>query len=600
MATIVYLDVDDEITSAAARIRTTKEKRVALVVPGGSRLATSRINFRLLAREAQTRDRRLAIVAGDAATRALAASAGLPVFGSVGEYEEAQDQAPDGGQNGKAATAKPEAKGKAGKAPTKASAHPEDLEATAIVATGVAAGARGGATTTPIDTTAPAPPRPDADAEPRRGSSSIPVAKPRRTLPFGRTTAIVAAAVLAFVVLVGGVAGYLLLPSAKVSVTAREQPIGPVSLTIRADPAATAVDPAAGIVPAERLSFDLIATDTFASTGVRVETAPATGQVRFQSKDPTGTNDIPAGSQVSTSGGVRFRTQAAVTIPRATIVGLTIIPGEVMVGIRAVSPGPQGNVEPNAITVIPQGEDPLLTSVTNPDATRGGRREEFPLVQQADVDAALAKLTEQLGADFATILADPTSVPEGKTMFPGTRVLPTPEPTVAPESLVGTEAESFELGLTATGTVVAVDESPLQEIARTRIRDRVETGHRLVDDSIVVGPADATVEGEIVTFTLTATAAQVRVLDAADLRALVKGKPLAEARTILAPYGEVEISAWPDWVTTIPTIDARFQLTVATDTGSRPRPSSTPRGSGAPTGAPSGSRAPTGSASPAP
>ena len=38
MATIVYLDVDDEITSAAARIRAPDERRVALVLPYGSRL----------------------------------------------------------------------------------------------------------------------------------------------------------------------------------------------------------------------------------------------------------------------------------------------------------------------------------------------------------------------------------------------------------------------------------------------------------------------------------------------------------------------------------------------------------------------------------
>ena len=47
MATIVYLDADDEITSAAARIRTADDARVGLVLPFGSRVATSRINFRL-------------------------------------------------------------------------------------------------------------------------------------------------------------------------------------------------------------------------------------------------------------------------------------------------------------------------------------------------------------------------------------------------------------------------------------------------------------------------------------------------------------------------------------------------------------------------
>ena len=49
---ILYVDVDDEITSAAARIRRSEGSRVVLVFPYGSKVATSRINFRLLAREA--------------------------------------------------------------------------------------------------------------------------------------------------------------------------------------------------------------------------------------------------------------------------------------------------------------------------------------------------------------------------------------------------------------------------------------------------------------------------------------------------------------------------------------------------------------------
>ena len=103
---IIYLDVDDEITSAAARIRDADGPRVALVLPYGSRIATSRINFRLLSREALINEKRLSIVAADAATRALAASAGLPVFGSVAEYEAAErglDEADAGGRRARLA-----------------------------------------------------------------------------------------------------------------------------------------------------------------------------------------------------------------------------------------------------------------------------------------------------------------------------------------------------------------------------------------------------------------------------------------------------------------------------------------------------------------
>ena len=99
-AGIVYLDVDDEITSAAQRIRSSTATQVALVVPYGSRIATSRMNFRLLSREAIVSNRRLSIVSGDAASRALAASAGLPVFASVSEYEDAMEAS--GGPGGAA------------------------------------------------------------------------------------------------------------------------------------------------------------------------------------------------------------------------------------------------------------------------------------------------------------------------------------------------------------------------------------------------------------------------------------------------------------------------------------------------------------------
>src|SRR5918994_3383291 len=101
MATgILYLEIDDEITSAAARIRRAEGSRVAVVLPYGSRVATSRINFRLLSRDALTHEKRLSIIAPDGATRALAASAGLPVFASVAEYETSLVEPSDRGGGG--------------------------------------------------------------------------------------------------------------------------------------------------------------------------------------------------------------------------------------------------------------------------------------------------------------------------------------------------------------------------------------------------------------------------------------------------------------------------------------------------------------------
>src|SRR5512142_2225872 len=87
---IYYLDADDEITSAATRIRDSSDSKIALVLVAGSRVATSRINFVLLAREARKRNKSLSIVTSDPSTQSVARSADLAVFATVNEYERAQ------------------------------------------------------------------------------------------------------------------------------------------------------------------------------------------------------------------------------------------------------------------------------------------------------------------------------------------------------------------------------------------------------------------------------------------------------------------------------------------------------------------------------
>jgi hypothetical protein len=56
------------------------------------------------------------------------------------------------------------------------------------------------------------------------------------------------------------------------------------------------------------------------------------------------------------------------------------------------------------------------------------------------------------------------------------------------------------------------------------------------------------------------TARQVLVLDPAAIEREIIGKPLAQAREILAKYGEAELTVWPDWVGSIPTIESRVEV----------------------------------------
>ena len=381
---------------------------------------------------------------------------------------------------------------------------------------------------------------------------------------------------LGLALLVGAVGAYLFLPSAQIVVTPKSETLGPIQVTVVADPTTTEPDVEAGTVPAEVLTVEASASDTFPATGKRVEETAAKGTVRFRNVDFTSANTIPGGSIVSTSGGLRFRTNESVTVGAATLVGLQIVPKTASVGVTAVEPGPEGNVEPNTILTIPRGESPVTLSVTNPNATAGGRREEFPKVTPGDVDKAMAALDESLQASFAEQVADPSLAPSGSTVFPETATLGEATPTVDPKTLVGTEVESFDLGLTATGTVTAVDDAPVASIAEARLRDSVATGSQLVEDSITVDVGDTVVTGGVVSFPVTASATQVAVLDPAALEALILGKTPEEATAILAPYGAAEIDLSPGWVTTIPTVENRVDLTIAGGPDASPEASPSP------------------------
>jgi len=562
MAAIVYLDVDDEITSAAARIRALDDDRIALVLPLGSRLATSRINFRLLAREAEARGKRIEVVTNDASARALAASAGLPTHVSVAAFE-----AP----------------------PTPPGPPPGAAGGTGGGAAGAAGATAAGAAGTGASATAPGVPRSAGRAQPRPAppadddspTLAMPVITPPaaqrqpvpqvgRRPPRRRGPIVAAVALVVGLVTVLGAAGFLLLPSAEIVVLPASDSVGPLELNVTAQSGVTEPDPVRLLVPATRFTFDIEAIDTFPATGVKIEETAATGEVTFSSLNTGSSNTIAEGAIVETESGIEFRTLAEITLPPAEIgiVGgeFVVIPSTEKVAVEALALGTVGNVAANTIVVVPKEENPRRTTVTNESATSGGTHTETKQVQQSDIDAALLALDLGLEADFEQAIVERNGVPEGTTLFPETKTLAEGTPSVDPATLGGTDVAEFELGLTAQGVVIGVDDGPVETLARARIPGAVDDGFRLVEDSITVETGTPIVAGSAITFPVTVRALEVRIVDGPALLARVRGLGLPQARTVLQAYGKVTITVWPDWVTTIPSLEGRATITIGEPT----------------------------------
>jgi hypothetical protein len=259
------------------------------------------------------------------------------------------------------------------------------------------------------------------------------------------------------------------------------------------------------------------------------------------------------------------------------------------VKVVAVKGGPEANVAPNTISVVPAAEDPVLLEVRNRAATSGGTRKTTTIVTQKDVDAAVKTLDKRLKARFADASSDPARAPEGTILVPDTARLgpSTAEPTA--EALVDQEAETFDLTLSATGTVTAYAPAAARSVALAQLATQVPSGYRLVEGTATAEAGEATAVDTAADVPTSSTAAIVRQLDEDALRALVAGRSVAEAKAALAAYGDVTVEIWPAFAPGVTGNAGRIEIRIQPVTSS---------GAGAPApSAPPGSAVPEPSAS---
>lgn len=517
---IYFLDVDDEVTSAAARIRDSSDNRIALVLARGSRVATSRINFRLLAREASQRHKRLAIITADPSVQSVARTAELPVYATVGEYERSEAVLAQGGAH----------------ADTK-----DALDELAMTVSPRQAARPNGSGKTRV-AAGPAPTR-------LAGSGGL-ISRP-----------LIVVAALLVVVFVAAL-GFFFYPSATIVLAVREDTLGPMTINVVVDPGLVAADDAAMRIPGLAKAFPVTASGEFTATGQNVVDSAAAGTVTFSSTNTLFPVPVVAGTQVSTASGVQFVTTQSVTVPRPTISGNTISRGTANAPVQAVVKGVAGNVAAGRIVKLPTDLVNAQLTVTNASPTTGGTHTVTPKVLQSDIDAAETSLLAALNSNFQDAVKAPDAVPAGSSLFPETARLGVAVCNPDPAGLLNQGVGSFSLDCQATGTATMADMTGIVAMAERKIRASVKTGYSLVESSLETRIGDTAMQSSMIVVPVTVQGAQVPVIDAVKLRSEVLGKSLDDARTLLARYGKVDISVSPDWSSSLPSFDFRvdFQL----------------------------------------
>jgi hypothetical protein len=311
-------------------------------------------------------------------------------------------------------------------------------------------------------------------------------------------------------------------------------------LELWVDPGARQPDPVARRLPGTILSQRFEIEAGVPATGVgRRATGYAQGIVTFVNSREN-LLVVPDGLVLMATNGSRFATESEVRLPPNTLVGLRV-------GVRALEPGPAGNVPAMAITRLAETHPPGL-GVFNERPTEGGREEEFSEAAERDFIAVRGELQRQLdqaamsrlgglvGSEY-TIVADTLRIEtEKETFTPGLRT-----PTGEVRGRVAVQA-----------TALAFANLSFHRLAEAAWSASLPAGFRATGGAAeITVPEYLGLEAGSALYRVGVYGRIARVMDGEILASRLRGATLDEARLALAARGGVEapvaVEMWPTW-----------------------------------------------------
>ena len=561
----LYLEIDEDITSAIDKLRKAPGPSVQIVVPKRSGILQSIINLKLLKKAASDAGKELILVTNDKVAGDLAGRIGIPVAAALGgrpvinepakpqpkndidEVIEADDPMSEGdlmdledpAEKGPAVAIKRPSFNRRDIDKPKPIPVAPVLAAAAIAEAAEAAEAEAGATVATVQSAS-------------SGASKIPsFTKLQRRLTWVG---------LALLLIAGYMIGMYYLASANVKLFALGTKVN-VDGSFSADTAASHSDNAKAVLAAQEITFSKDATTPVTPTGQKDNGTKATGTVAFKNCEDTSAYPFAAGN-VITSQGLTYTTNDAITIPAGTfIAGATICTSPtVSVKVTATKNGDSYNLTNASFT------SPKLTSnfkITSSQLS-GGTSKIVTVLTQADVDKAQAALLASdkdasTTALNAKVQGDSQSLPDSATQV-ASGVVPTPA--------IGAEANAATISLKITYTELAVKKADYKSLLDSLELKQIGANNQIYDDgiaSIKVSSNGKDAAGRPY-FNFSALAYGGAKLDATTIATQLRGKKYGEATTLaggLPGVDHVEINVWPAWSTSLPKRPSRIHVTVS-------------------------------------
>ena len=555
---VIYIDVDDEITSIIDKIENSKEKVVALVLPKRAASLQSIVNMKLLKRSADDAGKNPVLITSEAALLPLAGAAGLHVAKNLQSAPEVPS-APHGHQP----AAHKADEDPAEEVPGEGEADEEDLPGKIDYDSG-SIGALAAAHEADNAEAIDLEDEDEAD-KPKPKTAKAPKDKKNKVPNFDRFRMMLGLGILGLIALIVFIImAIFVLPKATVTLTTTSEPVS-ANFKLTANTATQAVDSDKGVIPAKLESTDQMSNQSVTATGQQNNGDKATGSVSMTAQKCSGSGNpssVPAGTGISANG-VSFITQSNTSFHFTSISGgCANFTGDSSTDVAAQAPGSKYNLSGATFTVAGRSD------VGATGSTSGGTDDIVTVLSQSDVDNATQKLTGgSSGTDFAKQFEDKLSG-QGEYVLASTLKAGTPSINASPA--IGQPASTANVTIKVTYTVLTVKKSDLSQAIEGKVAGQIDKTKQKLNGSFL-NDADISVNQtgqNSADLTINEDTTAVPIIDVASVKKQVAGKKSGDIKAALngwAGVKSVDVKLSPFWVSKAPSKPSKIKVVLTED-----------------------------------
>lgn len=569
---VLYIEIDDEVTTIYDRIKSLKIKNLYLVVPKRAILFQSIVNLKILKRKAEDLEKNIFIITNDQNGIHLASKIGLPVYDKL-EGHEHPSLVSGKFQDDQSIT------------PLKASINALDddtptrrKEKKFSISELIRTNKKSGLATIANNLRKPKE-KPKSDKK-REDKGKLVLVAPNRQ-------ALVSLVIVCLLILV--TITYIALPGATIAVTPKSNVIDTsVNVTladIEANRAELDTRPV-NVIPSYTITKKIQKVFTYQATGKQFEGKNASGKITIKNES---NNPWPLINETrfQTDDGVVFRIKSPLTVPPATDEG----PGTLEATVTADEfdafeqpVGDRGNVEPTRFFLpglSSENQQKLYAESTEPFT--GGETIVIKQVSAEDLEAAASKMANDLRASAeAELVAHVNERNESQKtnleLLKGGDAIEMSEPKVTvPEGLEGQRIDNFEVSGEIVASGVAYSRDDLLGILKTELKLKKSPQKKLyrIDDDSLTYRVVETDEGAR-KIKITATLKGIEEFEISPdkengerlirkIKDHVLNMPINEAELYIQNLPEIDkvhVESWPAWAPNMPGIPDNIKIEV--------------------------------------